>query len=135
MPFNSIKKIASRTLFIAIIGYITGILTAPKSGKETRQDLSESIDISKRELEKKLKLAHSELRSYLKEAQVNLISSSSEVKFELESVIKKANEVEAKIKETLSAVHEGTADNIELDKAIKEAKKSIKHFQEYINNK
>jgi len=33
------KKVALGALIAASVGYVAGVLTAPKSGKETRQDI------------------------------------------------------------------------------------------------
>ena len=49
------KRALTGTLFVAAAGYVAGLLTAPKSGKETREDIRETIDRSRSETEKKLK--------------------------------------------------------------------------------
>ena len=41
---KTFKKFALGALFAAAIGYIAGILTAPKSGKETREDLKNAAE-------------------------------------------------------------------------------------------
>ena len=60
--------------------------------------------------------------------------SNKEVKKDLEIVIAKAKKAETKARETLSAIHEGTADNPELESALKEANSAIKHFKKFFKN-
>lgn len=132
MSFKSTKRIAIGALFAAVAGYIAGLLTAPKSGKETREDLAESAKLSKRELEKKLKEIHVELKKSIKEANNKLDSTKKELKKELHSAIMNAKKTEVKVKETLSALHEGTADNPELERAIKDANSALGHFKKFL---
>ena len=54
------KKWALGAVIAAIGGFITGILTAPKSGKETRQDIKDEAVKLKGEAEKTLKQLHTE---------------------------------------------------------------------------
>ena len=58
---NSGKKIAIGTIVAGAVGYVAGILTAPKSGKETRKDIGDAAVKAKNEAERKLKKMHSEL--------------------------------------------------------------------------
>lgn len=133
MSLKNTRKIAFGAIFAAAVGYIAGILTAPKSGKETREQLADDAELSKRELEKKLKQAHIDLKKNIKEANVQLTTVKKEVKKELDSTISKAKKVEVKVKETLSALHEGTADNPELAKALKDANTALNHFKKYLS--
>ena len=55
------KKIAIRTAIGLAAGYVTGILTAPKSGKETRQDIKKNSAKVLLETEKELKELHKDL--------------------------------------------------------------------------
>lgn len=133
MSLKKSEKIALSAMFAAFVGYIAGILTAPKSGKETRKDIAHNADVSKRELEQKLKSAHVELKKSIKLANAELDTAKKEIKKDLDIAINKAKKVEVKVKETLSAVHEGTADNPELATALKEASAALNHFKKYLS--
>ena len=50
-------------------GYLAGILTAPKSGKETREDIKDTAVKTYSEAEKQLKKLHTELNDVLAEAK------------------------------------------------------------------
>lgn len=133
MSLKNTRKIAIGALFAAVVGYVAGILTAPKSGKDTRKELAESASMSKRDLEKKLKEIHAELKKNIKEANTRLGNTKKDIKKEMESAIRVANKAELKVKETLSALHEGTADNPELSIALEEAKIALNHFKKYLD--
>ena len=66
------KKVALGTALVAGAGYLAGILTAPKSGKETRKDIANTAVKAKIETEKKLKQAHSEIRDLITDAEEKL---------------------------------------------------------------
>jgi len=55
---KSTKRLALGTVFAAAVGYLTGILTAPKSGKETRKDIKDAAEHGMAEAEKQLKKLH-----------------------------------------------------------------------------
>jgi gas vesicle protein len=60
-----VKKFAIGTVVAAAAGYIAGILTAPKSGKETREDLKDTAVRTYSAAEKQLKALHTELNQLL----------------------------------------------------------------------
>ena len=49
------KAAAAAAILAAGAGYVTGILTAPKSGKETRKDITNHANNARIEAEKQLK--------------------------------------------------------------------------------
>lgn len=119
--------------FVAgIVGYVTGILTAPKSGKETRDDIQKKAAKAKSDAEKKLKAAHSELNSLITSGKGKLQSAQSTAKTELAGAIETAQVAKDKARELLSAVHEGGADDKDLQKAIKEVNSAISHLKKYV---
>lgn len=54
-------KIAVSAIIAATAGYVAGILTAPKSGKETRKDIQDKALKAKREAEARLKALYSDI--------------------------------------------------------------------------
>lgn len=135
MSLKNSKRFAIGAIFAASVGYLMGILTAPKSGKETRKEIADTTLESKREIEKKLKKVHSELKINIKTAQTELDAATTQINKELDKAINKAKKAEIKVKETLSALHEGTADNPELSVALTEANEALRHFKKYLASK
>ena len=57
------------------IGFVAGILTAPRSGQQTRKKLAQSASKARVDGEKQLKQLHSDLQNLIKEGEVKLKSS------------------------------------------------------------
>ena len=132
---NVAKRVAIGSVIAGIAGYLAGILTAPKSGKETRKDIKDAASKSLAQAEKELKKLHTELDKIIKQAKANGDKLNAKAKVELDVLIVKAKDAKEKTREVLSAIHEGGADNKELDKAIKEANDSIEHLKQYLKKK
>lgn len=127
------KKIAIGTLVAGAAGYLTGILTAPKSGKETRKDIHDTAVKAKLESEKKLKQVHSELDKLISEAGKKMNVASTVAKKDISIAVDAATKAKEKAREALSAVHEGGSDDKDLQKAIKEANKAVDHLKKYLS--
>ncbi len=128
------KNFAVGTLFAAAAGFVAGILTAPKSGRETRADIGRAASRAKTEAERNLKQLHSELNQLIKQGQEKAGKLKSKTKAELEGVLDKGKEAREKAGELLSALHDGDADDKDLQKAIKEVNKAIAHLKKYLAN-
>ncbi len=126
------KKIAVGAAIAGVVGYVAGILTAPKSGKETREDIKNTAVKAKTEAEKKLKELHSELNEKLELARSKGAKLQGKARQEFDKVIATADTVKEKVRELLSALHEGDADDPELKKALKDAKDALKNLEKYV---
>ncbi|HSX46934.1 MAG TPA: YtxH domain-containing protein [Patescibacteria group bacterium] len=129
------KTIALGTVIAAGVGYVAGLLTAPKSGRETRQDIRSAALKAKTEAERKLKQAHSELTTMLDEAATLAKKSKGKVNEGLNKARKQAETVRQKTREVLSAIHEGEAEDKDLQKAIDDVKKASAHLKKYLEKK
>ena len=58
---SSTGKLAFSAVVAGVAGFLAGILTAPKSGKETRKDIKSAAMKAKKDAEINLKSIHSEL--------------------------------------------------------------------------
>lgn len=126
------RKLAAGALAAGAIGYLAGVLTAPKSGKETREDIKVAANKAMREAEQKLKAVLSSLNTRLADARVVSLKLKGKAKDELDEVIKTATVAKDKVREVLSSLHNGEADDPELKKALSDAKKALKHLETYI---
>jgi len=125
------KRLALGALIVGAFGYIAGILTAPKSGKQTRADIGQFRDKSVAEAEKQLKKLHTELNSLIGEAE--LYATDKDKRHDVNGeVVERAGVARQKAREILSALHDGSADDRDLDKALSEAQKAIKALQKYL---
>lgn len=130
------KKIAAASgLLLVGAGYLAGILTAPKSGKETRKDLSTAANKARIDAEKKLKKIHSELQVLIKDAETRRKTLKAKSKKELDEAITKAKVAKEKAREILSAIHHGDADDPNLQAALDEVKLAQKNLVAYLKKK
>ena len=130
---KSTKRFAIGTLFAAVAGYVAGILTAPKSGKETRQDIKNAAEHGMAEAEKQLKKLHTQMNDLLKEAKTKVATVKGTAQKDLQTAIDKVTAAKEKARQLLSALHEGGAEDKDLKKAIDEANKAIDHLKTYLS--
>lgn len=131
MAKNVGKKVALGAVIAGLAGYVAGILTAPKSGKETRQDILNSANKAKTEAEKKLKALLSELNQKIDSTKKAGNKLTGKAKQEYEKVLESAGNAKEKAREILSAIHEGDADDPDLQQAIRDAKAALKNLEKY----
>ena len=127
------KKFAIGAAIAGAVGYLTGLLTAPKSGKETRKDIKDAASKARSDAEKQLKTLHSELDQLIGQGKTKVGSLGAKAKDELNAALKGAQTAKDKARNILSALHEGAAEDKDLDKAINEVKKSLGHLKKYIS--
>lgn len=129
---DNYKKLAIGSAVAAAAGYLAGLLTAPKSGKETRADIRTAAEKSRIEAEKDLKRLHTELDKVIKEAKVGGDKLGVKAQQELGEVVDKAKDTKEKVREVLSAIHEGDAEDQDLQKAVKNANLAVKNLRKYL---
>ena len=132
---DSTKKFALGTVVAAAAGFLAGILTAPQSGKETRQDIKDTTVKGMREAERQLKRLHTELNDVLTEATEKANKLTGQARDELDVATDKARKAKEAAREILSALHEGKAEDKELQKSIGEAKEAIDHLKNFLKKR
>ena len=126
-----VKKFAIGTVIAAAAGYVAGILTAPKSGKETREDIKDATVKTYHAAEKQLKALHTELNQLLDEGKKKADELKGTAQENMEKAMKAAKVAKEKAREVLSAVHEGSAEDKDLESAVKEARKAVDHLKTF----
>ncbi len=129
------KKFAFGTAIAALGGYIAGLLTAPKSGKETREDIKNAATKSAAEAERQLKRLHTQLNEVLEEAKKQAIDLTGKARKEYDMLIEKTQAAKEKTRELLSNLHEDVAEDKDLQNAIKDADKAIEHLKTFLKKK
>lgn len=132
MASNKGRNFAVGALIAGAAGYIAGILTAPKSGKETRKDIHEKAVKTKRDAEMQLKALHSKIEDLIDEGKKQADKMNAKTHEEWDKAVTAALKAKEAVREVLSALHEGGADDKDLDKAIKEATKAVDHLKSYV---
>lgn len=131
---KSTEKIAVGAAIAAAAGYVAGILTAPKSGKDTRKDIQGAAVKARTEAEHKLKSLHSELSGLIDQGKSSADELQDKAKDQLNKVIGGAQVAKDKAREMLSAIHEGGAEDKDLQTAINEVNKAIGHLKKFLKN-
>lgn len=117
------------------VGYLAGILTAPKSGKETRKDIVDASVRAKQEAERRIKSLHSDLSTLITRAEAMFGDAKAGVQVGLGKAIDKARLAKNEAREILSALHEGDADDKDLKKAIADAQSAVDSLKSYLEKK
>lgn len=126
------KNIAIGAAIAGVAGYVAGILTAPKSGKETRKDIKDTAVKAKVEAEKKLKQLHSQLDDLLKKGKEASSKLSAQAKADWDKLAEAALASKDKVRAVLSSIHEGGTDDKDLQKAIKDATAAVDSLKNYL---
>lgn len=135
MTKNKGGKLAAGAFIAAGVGYAIGVLTAPKSGRETRKDLQKTAMKAKKEAETKLKDMHSKLNGLISKAKEKSKQIGNKTGNEMKDVLDNAKRARDKARELLSALHEGEADNKELQQAIDDIKSATHDLEKFIKAK
>ncbi len=126
------EKLAIGSTFAAAAGYVAGILTAPKSGKQTRGNIKDVADKGMAEAEKDLKKLHTELDKIIKDTKIGSDKLGVKAKKEVDGAVSKAKDSKEKVREVLSALHEGDAEDKDLKRAVKDASDAIANLKKYL---
>lgn len=132
---KSSGKWAFGAMVAGVAGFLAGILTAPKSGKETRKDIKSAALKAKTEAEKNLKTLHSDLNDKIGQAKHTGEELSGKAKTEFDVILNKAKEAKEKVREVLSTLHDGDTEDPDLKKALNDAKESLKNLEKFIKAK
>lgn len=125
------RKIAIGALIAGAAGYIAGILTAPKSGKETRQDIADKASDVKSETIEQLQSLQAELDDLIRSAKNKSVALSAQAREEFNEAVMMAKDAKNKTATLLKSVKAGEAEDPELNKAIKQSRAAAKNLARY----
>jgi gas vesicle protein len=125
------RKIAVGSALAGLAGYVAGVLTAPKSGEQTRKDLAAKAGEIKEETKQQLEGLNEELKVLLKTSKDKTVTLSSSARAEFNEAVVKAKDAQNKTTELLKAAKAGEANDPDLNKAIKQAKLAIKNLSKF----
>lgn len=129
---KTLKKLAVAVGLAAAVGYVAGLLTAPKSGKETREDLKNAAQTGMSQAERQLKNVSSELADLLEEAKRRGSDMSDRARKQMDDLVAQARAAREKAREVVSAVHSGDAKDEDLRLSVNQANSALKHLRDYL---
>jgi gas vesicle protein len=131
---NTGKKIALGAAVAGVVGYLGGILTAPKSGKETRKQLAEEAEGVKESTEEQLSKANDDLKVLLKDTKTKTVALSAQAREEFNEAVIRAKDAQNKTSAALKAIKAGEAEDPELNKAVKQARQAAKNLGKFFKS-
>lgn len=119
---------------IGVGGYIAGILTAPKSGKETRADIKTGAGKAKVATEQELKNAQQELSKLIDKAEskAGVLKVKSEA--EKKKLIENSKKAKAKADEVIKSIKSKEVKDPDLKKAVADLKKAKDNLAKFIKS-
>lgn len=127
------SRFAVGAIIAAGVGYIAGILTAPKSGKETRHDIHDKAVQTKEEVLAKLEQVSAELGSTINSGKTRIKSLESSAREEVEKAVNTAVVAKDKARDVIAAIKTGEAEDKDLKNAVKDVNKAIDNLKKYLD--
>jgi len=126
------RKIAIGSAVAGLAGYLAGILTAPKSGEQTRKDIIDKAEDLKSGAEDQLQDLNDELKVLIKSTKVKTIALGSGARAEFNEAVVRAKDAQNKAAQMLKAAKAGEATDPDLNKAVKQARQAIKNLGKFL---
>lgn len=115
-------------------GYLAGILTAPKSGAETRQDIKDASDRAIKMASERVHMLQAQISELVDQARARAKNLGARGKQELDVLVENAKDAQGKAKALLQAAKDGEADDPELNQAIARANEAKEHLANYLKD-
>lgn len=131
---HTARKVAVGSVVAGVAGYLAGILTAPKSGQGTREDIARKATEVRSSAEDELQEINEELNDLVKTTKDKTQNLSSSAKAELNEAMIRAKDAQNKAAQVLRAVKNGEASDPDLNKAVKQGKLALKNLGRYLKN-
>lgn len=128
------RKLAIGTMIGGVTGYLAGILTAPKSGKETREDIADKAVDIKDDAADELEKLEDELSDLIGKTKSKTVALSAQAREEFNEAVIKAKDAQNKASNVLRAIKNGEAEDPELNKAVKQAKQAKKNLGKFLKS-
>jgi gas vesicle protein len=125
------RKLAIGSAIAGAAGYLAGVLTAPKAGKQTRKDIVNKAGDLKDDAEGQLLDLNAELKDMIKQTKVKTVALSSTARAEFNEAVVKAKDAQNKSAQVLKAAKAGEASDPDLNKAVKQARMALKNLGKF----
>lgn len=131
---HTARKIALGSVVAGAAGYLAGILTAPKSGQQTREDLAGKAGDLKNDAEGQLADVNDELKSLIKSSKDKTVALSSTARAEFNEAVIRAKDAQNKAAQVLKAAKAGEASDPDLNKAVKQGRQALKNLGKFLKS-
>ncbi len=131
---NAGKKLAIGAALAGITGYVAGILTAPKSGKETRADIAQKADKVAESVLFELRELEFELKELLAKTKSEAATLKGKALEEFNQAVEAAKDAQNKLVTVTKSIKAGEAEDPELNKALKQGKLAANNLKKYLKS-
>ena len=129
---RTFKRILTGAAVAGAAGYLAGILTAPKSGRETREEFRRTANKGAADVETELSTLQDELTGLVEQARDRGEDLGGKAQKELHKLVDSARDSKHKAQGVMGALQEGKASDKDLAKALSDAKHAIEHIKDYL---
>lgn len=131
---HTTRKIAIGSTIAGVAGYLAGILTAPKSGEQTRKDIANKAGDIKDDATGQLEDLNDELKDLIQSTKVKTLTLSSTARAEFNEAVVRAKDAQNKASQVLKAAKAGEAEDPDLNKAAKQARQALKNLGKFLKD-
>lgn len=131
---HTARKVAIGSALAGAAGYLAGVLTAPKTGKETRQDIASKASDAGADTVSQLQDLEKELKDVIKATKVKTVALSSSARVEFNEAVVKAKDAQNKASQVIKAAKNGQASDPDLNKAAKQARQALKNLDKFLKS-
>ncbi len=128
------RKVAIGSALAGAAGYLAGILTAPKTGEQTRKDITNKASDIGSDTVSQLQDLETELKEVIKATKVKTVAMSSSARTEFNEAVVKAKDAQNKASQVIKAAKAGEASDPDLNKAAKQARQALKNLSKFLKN-
>jgi gas vesicle protein len=128
------RKVAIGSAIAGLAGYMAGILTAPKSGEQTRDDIARKVEDIKDDSTRQLVDLNDELKELIKTTKVKTIALNSNARAEFNEAVVRAKDAQNKAAQVLKAAKAGEATDPDLNKAVKQGRQAIRNLGKFLKD-
>ena len=122
------KKIIKGLVGVFTLGYLAGVLSAPKSGKNSRKQIRDLSEASAKDIEKELKHALSQTQEALKQ----IVRDNPKLTDNLNRLKTSAEKQETKLRNILQAISGKKNVDDDFDEILKESRRLVKEMKHYL---
>lgn len=132
---KDVKNVGIALIAGLAAGYALGVLTAPKSGKETRNDIKEASAKAYKIAEARLKNTYEDLSEVIANAGEQAKKLNKKGREELDVLLAAAHDAQGRVKQLITSVRSGDVTEEQFEDTVIAAQVAKDELQDFISEK
>jgi gas vesicle protein len=132
---KDVKNVGIALIAGLAAGYALGVLTAPKSGKETRSDIKDAGAKAYKIAEARLKNTYEDLSEVIANASEQAKKLNKKGREELDVLLAAAHDAQGRVKQLITSVRRGDVTEEQFDDTVVAAQVAKEELQDFISEK